>query len=384
MSEQTTPHIGQRVTDWRKRRGKSQRVLAGLAGITQGYLSMIESGRRSVDRRSTLVALAGALEVSVAELSGVPDPTDPAKARATASVPAIRAALVMREFGEARPAAAGRVADLVAAGTSYDFAGAAAMLPGLLGQATGAELVQVCHVATATLKHLGYEDLARDAARLSLAVARDLDDPAWIGVAEVNQLIGLPLEIPRLPLQVARRAAEEIQPQTGDPNARQAYGMLHLHAAIRAAVADDPSRLADHLGEAREAADSLGDPEDLGLAGLAFGPTNVDIWHVGLLAESGDMEQAAAVSERVEPRRIRAHNRRAVYWVDRGRALSAIRRDNEAVSAFLNAEAACPQWVRLRRNVKDTIGVILHRTRRNAVSKPLRRAAAMVGLHDDR
>jgi hypothetical protein len=316
----------------------------------------------------------------VAELTGQPDPTDPAKARATESVPAIREALIMREFGETRPAAGGQVADLVAAGTSYDFATAAALLPGLLLGTTGAELVQACQVATYTLKHLGYEDLARDAARLSLAAAGELGDPAWVGVAEVNRLIGLPLEVPRLPLQIALRAADVLQPQAGEPRARQAYGMLHLHAAIRAAVLGEPGRVGDHLDEARAAAASLGDPAGLGLAGLAFGPTNVDIWRVALLAEQGDMEQAAAVSERVEPRRVHALNRRAAFWVDRGRALAALHRDNEAVSAFLAAEAACPQWVRIRRNVRDTISVIWNRTRRNAVSAPLRKAAEIVGL----
>jgi transcriptional regulator with XRE-family HTH domain len=382
MSEQTL-HIGERVADWRKRRGKSQRVLAGLAGISQGYLSLIETGARPVERRATLVALAGALQVSVAELSGQSgDPTDPAKAEASANVPAIREALIMRELGEMRPAPhAVPVADLLAAGTDYDFATTAAMLPPLLGAAAGPDLVQTCLVATFTLKHLGYDDLSRDAARLSLLTACDLEDPVWIGVAEVNRLIGFPLELPTAPT-LARRAADEIQPQAGQAAVRQAYGMLHLHAAIRAAVAADQGSAMDHLDEARDAADSLGEPADLGLAGLAFGPTNVGIWRTAVLAELGDMEQAVAVGEQVEPRRVRARNRQAAFWVDRGRALAAVRRDNEAISAFLSAESVCPQWVRLRRNARDTIGVILRRTRRNAVSKPMRRAAAMVGLHD--
>jgi hypothetical protein len=46
--------IGAQVSYWRQRRGKSQRVLAGLAGMSQPYLSQIESGKRPVERRATL------------------------------------------------------------------------------------------------------------------------------------------------------------------------------------------------------------------------------------------------------------------------------------------------------------------------------------------
>lgn len=63
-------HIGGRVRIWRRRRKHSQAVLAGLVGISQGYLSQIETGMRAVESRSTLVSLARALDVSVADLLG--------------------------------------------------------------------------------------------------------------------------------------------------------------------------------------------------------------------------------------------------------------------------------------------------------------------------
>jgi transcriptional regulator with XRE-family HTH domain len=44
----------------------SQQVLADLAGVTQGYLSQIEAGKRSLERRSTQVSIANALNISVA------------------------------------------------------------------------------------------------------------------------------------------------------------------------------------------------------------------------------------------------------------------------------------------------------------------------------
>src|ERR1700741_3455961 len=57
--------VGRRIRAWRRRRGgMSQQVLAGLAGLSEGYVSQIESGQRPLDRKSTQVAIAQALDVT--------------------------------------------------------------------------------------------------------------------------------------------------------------------------------------------------------------------------------------------------------------------------------------------------------------------------------
>jgi transcriptional regulator with XRE-family HTH domain len=58
---------------FRRRRGMTQEVLAGLTGLTAAYVSMIENGKRPLDRYSLIVTLAGALGVPPAELApGMP------------------------------------------------------------------------------------------------------------------------------------------------------------------------------------------------------------------------------------------------------------------------------------------------------------------------
>jgi transcriptional regulator with XRE-family HTH domain len=64
--------IGARVGMIRRRRGLSQEVVAGLAGITAAYLSMLEHGLRGFNRRGLLEDLAAALGCSVADLTGQP------------------------------------------------------------------------------------------------------------------------------------------------------------------------------------------------------------------------------------------------------------------------------------------------------------------------
>jgi transcriptional regulator with XRE-family HTH domain len=65
--------IGWRLRRVRDDRGKSLRVIAGLAGMSKATLSRIERGERSPTLNG-LVALADALQISVSELIRLPVP----------------------------------------------------------------------------------------------------------------------------------------------------------------------------------------------------------------------------------------------------------------------------------------------------------------------
>lgn len=77
-------------------------------------------------------------------------------------------------------------------------------------------------------KYLGYPDLARDAAKLGLATAQRLDDPAILGVAQFFSAHALPAEIAALAGRITASAADDIQPQISDPDARQTYGYVSV------------------------------------------------------------------------------------------------------------------------------------------------------------
>ena len=86
--------IGRRARLIRRRRGLSLDVVAGLAGISKGYLSMLETGKRRLERRGLLDALAGALGCSVVDLTGQPYlPADRDTADALATLPGISLAI---------------------------------------------------------------------------------------------------------------------------------------------------------------------------------------------------------------------------------------------------------------------------------------------------
>lgn len=59
--------IGEKIIFFRNKRNLSQNQLAIKAGIKQGMLSQIESGKKKLPTFSTLQKIADALEISVAE-----------------------------------------------------------------------------------------------------------------------------------------------------------------------------------------------------------------------------------------------------------------------------------------------------------------------------
>jgi len=64
--------VGQRMREWRLRRELSQAEVARVAGITQASLSNYENGKRDMPL-STLLGVAGALNVSLGDLLDLPD-----------------------------------------------------------------------------------------------------------------------------------------------------------------------------------------------------------------------------------------------------------------------------------------------------------------------
>lgn len=65
MTDEMT--TGQRVAFYRRRRGMSQEVLAGLVGKTGEWLRKVETNRAELDRLSVIRAVAKALDVSLGD-----------------------------------------------------------------------------------------------------------------------------------------------------------------------------------------------------------------------------------------------------------------------------------------------------------------------------
>ncbi|MBO3741936.1 helix-turn-helix domain-containing protein [Actinoplanes flavus] len=385
-------HIGARVRVWRRRRKMTQAVLAGLAGISQAHLSNIERGERAVESRSRLVALARALDVSVADLLGQSsDPTDPVRVRASEAVAGIRVALVALDAGEIEPPTRGPK-EMVAAvehamrlRQRSDYLTLAPLLPGLLNDAAaypGTDaLTRIAYEASVCLRNLGYRDLSWPAAKIAVAASRELGDPAWMGAADFVYTLCLPLEAATSARRIGERSLVDLQRAAADPRARQMLGQVHLSAALASAVARRPLDVQAHLSEAEREAATLGDPDGTGFNLSYFGPRNIAIWKMSILTELGQYGQALELAENLHVEDVPVANRRQSYHLTRGRALAHDgRADKLALISLAQAERAAPASFRLNPLTRDIVATMITRAKRRAVAEDLVAMAERLGI----
>lgn len=402
MSDDTPELIGQRIKQIRKRRRLTQQVVAELAGISAPYLSMIESGQRPVERRATLEALANALRVSPVDLGALPvggPATDPELGEALAGVPAVEDVLTDLPVFEAsvtpRPWAQVRsdVAHLVSVlRPAADLPGQVRVIPGLLRELNAvaatdrsrevlAALAQTYHATSLVTKYLGARALPGVAVMHLRTVAQELDEPRYLGLAQFARSQSLAAGGRERSRALAVATADELQPRIGsDDDARQVYGMAHLNAALASAALGDAPAAADHLGEARDAADASPDNDDPGFGHLSFTSTNVAFWEVAVTLELGDHGKVVQeLRPRVHPDRMASRSRRGAYWADIGRSLAQDRATrDEAVAALMTAEELSPVATRANVWVRETVADLVYRSRRDAVSADLRGLAYRV------
>jgi transcriptional regulator with XRE-family HTH domain len=386
-------HIGARIRYWRRRRnGMTQAVLAGLAGVSQSYISQVEAGRKGIERRSTLVAIAAALQVSVADLLDRPgEATDPTYQRANAAVPALR--VVLAEIVEGEIEAPGRGPDEMDAALAHlshlragaRYAEMAVALPDILRDAAGygrRYLARVGYDVGDVLKSLGYRDLALSAARVAVAAALEAEDPAWTGATRYFYTLALPMEAPRLSAKVATRTLVELHANAAEPRTRQMLGQLHLSAALASAADRRADDAAGHLAEADREARSLGDPVDgIGFNLMCFGPTNVGLWRMTLAGELAEPGRVVEIARELNPNRLKIADRHYSYWISLGRALAHTgKTDREALVAFINAERSAPVAFSRNQAARDSVVSMVLRARRRSVAEDLRVMARRLGI----
>ena len=174
MDAEDARTIGWRLRRVRDDRGKSLRVIAGLAGMNKTTLSRIERGERS-PTLNELVALADALQISMSELTRLPVPA-PANGHTDSTTKAIGLALDAIELGHpgglVLPVAVlrDRVARFLQHKQTCQFPEVAAELPGLVRDvhttlATGADHGELLELAVYLHVHVTHVAHPRGRAR---------------------------------------------------------------------------------------------------------------------------------------------------------------------------------------------------------------------------
>ncbi len=242
--------IGERIALYRRRRGLSQRQLAGLIHRSESWLSQVERGIRSVDKLSVLIDIAKVLHVKVETLAGQPFSLAPNGEPDLDGMAAIEDALsAYPSLGVTTPPAA-RLTDIGRMTTevhlryqSADYAAAARILPSLIKSVDwlvvethgderrrALELQSSVYVAAAKLvTKVGNGELARLTADRAATAALHADSPT-LGAAAAYQVACAFLKNDRL--EEAENIAVLSRGQPRRRLTRRAVGPRRPHADL--------------------------------------------------------------------------------------------------------------------------------------------------------
>jgi transcriptional regulator with XRE-family HTH domain len=397
---------GARLRTLRKWRGMTLVQLGGQAGLSASFLSMVERGVRTLDRRSHIAAIAAALRVSEADLAGGPHlSADPVQSGPHAGVPALRVALHTNSLHSpvierARPLSelVREMAEVELLRREYDFIAIASRLPDILDELhlhasqpedeamhrTALEtLIEACVVAYTVSKNLGYLDLAHVAALRATDAAAILNDPVQQGKAALIRILAMPRTGSwDRPFRAAEAAANALGSPAERPQAVDVLGMLTLNAALGAAVTHNGQAAEDWLIEAGRLAQRV--PDDPDGNWQSFSMTNVGMWAVTVAVERGEaggsvMERA----EQVDPAKLTRTPpfRKAGFYADVGRGLAREKKSrDQAVRWLRRAEVTAPQWFRNSSSLRHTVEVMLTQSIASAGGRELRGMAARMGI----
>jgi transcriptional regulator with XRE-family HTH domain len=280
--------IGARVRMIREARGKSLRVIAGLAGMSTTQLWRIEHGKYALDGLSEIVALANALQIAPSELVRLPVPA-PANGPTDSAVEAVRSALLAvgrnRPGGQVVPLDVLRARVIATLGAHYSCRHdneVGATLPGLIRDlhtsiAAGRDVARLLELAV--LLHSGATpgwlrvagaplDLRAQAVQLAHQAAQHRDSPAALGLAAWG---GLHVLLSAGEFGLAQAELDSVTVPTDSPESMQLAGMLALSRSLVAAADSRPGDVTAPLEVATELAERTGDGNAFW---MGFGPTN--------------------------------------------------------------------------------------------------------------
>jgi transcriptional regulator with XRE-family HTH domain len=399
-----TSRIGRRIAYWRERRGFTQADFGRLMGQTKRWVQSLEGGQRQQDPRlSVLVRAAEVLRIPLEQLL-----MDGPAARPSATTPPVEALAVINvlyrnnDSDEALPpldALRRRLAYCCQAFQSCHYGALGRDLPALVVQAQGAAnqagmggeahalLSRVLQLTASFFHKYGSATAVQAAvvADRALAAAERSGDPVAIGAASRRVAKSLtyqdrPAAAVEFAVSAARRLGEDLT--AAGPLGLSTLGMLYLNAAIASAALERSTaavrQATDHVDQADEVADQQG--ADLNEDWTAFGPTNVGLHRIDVLARFDDGWSALEAAEDLDAEALGnlSRERRAQHLITMAHAQLLTRRKEDAADSLLEADKLAPEEVRSRQSTVSLVSDIVGAT--PLPSGELRRLAERCGL----
>ncbi|MFS0697744.1 helix-turn-helix domain-containing protein [Streptomyces nitrosporeus] len=363
-------HTGARIKRLRLERHLTQKALADLAQISYNTLTKVEQGKLPAAPH-LIAATARALRVEVATVTGQPY-TDALRAdELDVLIQPIREALDVYDLGadpditpRPRPLLRDDVEALHVAVRAAHIKQVAGQLPGLIIEATTAAhedgttegwltLAALYRTAYDVTSKLGYGDLATIALDRMEWAAQRASSPIFGGMYRyMRSLIYLRAGEYRTGGRIVRMGLDVLAQADPGRDRDVLTGQLNLGAAALAGRAHDRGLAEGHLAEAERIADRTGEAAQVHW--LAFGPTNVAVHRVSVLAELDEYGAAAEAGATLTIPREWPATRRSHHYAEVARAQMWTGALDEAFANLLRARKAAPQQARYHQTVRET------------------------------
>lgn len=360
--------IGRRVRHYRRQNGnRSVAVVAGLCGITERYLHLIEAGEK-IPSTEVLVRIAAELDVPVASLLAQEPIEEPPSPRTVA--PAVARALlgqVPQRAGD--PASPAQLRERVEQvwcvwqASKERFTEAALLLPDLVidvessvrAHRRGTDVTarrEVLRVAAdlygllrSYCRRTGRLDLALMVADRAMRAAEDADDPVRIAAAAWN--LGHVLLSHNEPgaveeaREVALLAVEQLRRTPQTPQSCAVEGALEL-----VAVVSDARRR--NWWEARRRLEQRAVPlanraGEGNVQWTVFGPTNVHLHAMSIEMLAGQALEGLRVADQVDITLLASRERQFTFGLEVARCHDLRREDAAVLVHLLGLEELAPE-----------------------------------------
>ncbi|WP_329589816.1 helix-turn-helix transcriptional regulator [Streptomyces sp. NBC_01005] len=382
-----TRRIGRRIAYWRDRRGFTQADFGRLMGQTRRWVQDLEGGQRQQDPRfSVLVRAAEVLRIPLEQLVVDGPPEQPKANTPPAEALAVIDVLHRAGDGEEQPPS---VADLrrrlnycCEAFQACHYASLGRELPALIvraGQSAAMAdteageahvlLSRVLQLTASFLHKYGVATVVQTAvvADRALAAAERSGDVVAIGAASRRVAKSLcsqdrPAAAVEFAMDSARRLHNDLT--AAGPLGLSTLGMLYLNAAVAGSSSERSTaavrRATEHVDQAAEVAAEQG--ADMNMDWTNFGPTNVELHRVDVLARFEDGWSALEAADVMDASDVAAlkHERRSQHLITMARAQLLARRKDGAASSLVEAAKLAPEEFKGRQStvdlVKDVVG----------------------------
>ena len=384
MSLSPEIRIGERLRFYRQAKGKTQAVVAGLAGVTEDYLSQIERGLKT-PTISLLHRFSKILGVRVSELLGesatendetvLPVGNAVQQAMMSYSVtldlpdlPSLRERVDSaweiwqgspRRYTEESRVLPALIVDVHAAQRA--FTSPAQQRERREAHRIGADLYFLLRTFA---KRIGRVDLSLLAADRAVLAAEAADDPVRVAAAKWN--LGHVLLAQGQPdgaEDVAIKAIEDLHRDASadDRDAVAIAGALWLVSVVAAVRNNDPWAARDRLREkAWPAARQTGDGN---LLWTVFGPTNVGLHAVSVEMETGEVAEALRLADDIDTSASPSLERQTTFALEVARCYEQRRDDPGVFLHLMNAESSGPEDLRYNSLARDLVHGLLKRAR---------------------